>query len=295
MLPPDWFTDVTESLQTRLLEGTLPHAICLTSAPGWGLEHLAIEVAKLLLQSDKQLNADNVREFAHPDFRWTEPDGAEIKVDQIRQINQFSVQTSQMAARKVAVVWEAEKLNENAANALLKTLEEPPADTHIILVSENWGRVLPTIRSRCQRWSLTQDETLGRRWLEANGVNVDEMTFAIAGASPMPIYDYWSRNQSAGFDVTGWLQDAQRNTNSASLSKIDQLDPIYVLNIWYRRIKLHLSSEFIPGLDVSARQLHGFTDQLLSVRRQIETKNSARVSANLMIEGLLVEWRKIAG
>lgn len=75
-------------------------------------------------------------------------------------------------ARGVKVVWlpHAEQLTEQAANALLKTLEEPPEDTYFLLVCETPARLLPTLRSRCLYWPLpAPNEALGLRWLRQAG------------------------------------------------------------------------------------------------------------------------------
>ena len=62
------------------------------------------------------------------------PEGAEIKIDRIRALNAFAVQTPQIASRKVVAVLDAHLMNINASNTLLKTLEEPPSNTHILLL-----------------------------------------------------------------------------------------------------------------------------------------------------------------
>ena len=108
-------------------------------------------------------------DIAHPDFRWVVPDGAVIKIDQVRALNAFAVQTRQMANRKVAAVFDAHLLNVNAANTLLKTLEEPPPNTHIVLCTPYWSRLLPTIRSRCQYLQVSANTQQAQEWLRAQG------------------------------------------------------------------------------------------------------------------------------
>lgn len=72
-----------------------------------------------------------------------------IKVDQVRDLVSFVVQTAQLGGRKVVLVEPVEAMNINAANALLKSLEEPSGNTILLLVSHQSSRLLPTIRSRC--------------------------------------------------------------------------------------------------------------------------------------------------
>lgn len=87
----------------------------------------------------------------HPDYFVLEPEEAEkpIRVDQVRDLVGFVVQTAQLGGRKVVLLEPAEAMNVNAANALLKSLEEPSGDTVLLLISHQPSRLLPTIKSRC--------------------------------------------------------------------------------------------------------------------------------------------------
>ena len=89
----------------------------------------------------------------HPDNYILEPEEADkpIKVDQVRDLVSFVVQTAQMGGRKVILIEPVEAMNINAANALLKSLEEPSGNTVLLLVSHQPSRLLATIRSRCQQ------------------------------------------------------------------------------------------------------------------------------------------------
>ena len=140
-----WHQATIERLLALAHADQLPNAVVLTCPAGWGHDSLLSQAALQLLGVDGDRPVD---EFAHPDFRWIAPEGAMIKVDQVRRLNEFAVQTVQAGPRKIAAVLDAHLLNANAANALLKTLEEPPADTHLLLGTPFWGKLLPTIRSR---------------------------------------------------------------------------------------------------------------------------------------------------
>ena len=296
--------DILSDLRGRMQVDILPNAIAISGATGWGIEWLGARIAAMLLDLGESESIDllqQIRDLAHPDLRWIEPDGAELKIDQIRALNDFAVQTAQGAGRKVAVLCGAETLNENAANALLKTLEEPPADTHLLLLTYNWGRLLPTIRSRTQRWTVPSNHDAGIRWMKTCGIELDSLEFELLGAAPL---DIWQRqNQShtdpkedqvrSSFDITAWLVEAGRGPVSQSAKDAAEQDTAELLSLWYRRIKLHLSQHPLPELQVQARVLHAFCDELLSVRRQLLTRNSARSSANLLLEGLIIEWRRI--
>lgn len=84
----------------------------------------------------------------HPDFVYVKPEKGEIKIDQIRGVKDFVYLSPALSKRKVVFIEPAEAMNPYAQNSMLKVLEEPPQDTHFIMVSNNLEKVLPTIRSR---------------------------------------------------------------------------------------------------------------------------------------------------
>ncbi|HET9651347.1 MAG TPA: DNA polymerase III subunit delta' C-terminal domain-containing protein, partial [Usitatibacter sp.] len=109
-----------------------------------------------------------------------------IKIEQIRDVADFVALTTHRAGYRVLVIRPAETLHPAAANALLKTLEEPPPHTLIVLVSDRPSRLLPTIRSRCRVLALdkpARDAAL--QWLRAEGVEGAEAGLAAAGGAPL--------------------------------------------------------------------------------------------------------------
>jgi DNA polymerase-3 subunit delta' len=103
-----------------------------------------------------------------PDNFVLEPEEADkpIKVDQVRELVAFVVQTAQLGGRKVVLIEPVEAMNVNASNALLKSLEEPSGDTVLLLVSHQ-PSLLPTIKSRCQQVTCPQPSLAQSRpgWL----------------------------------------------------------------------------------------------------------------------------------
>ena len=125
---------------------------------------------------------------SHPDFRWLErlerPTGGlarNISVDQIRSLGDLLAVTPSMSPWRAIVIDAADDLEASAANALLKMLEEPPANTLFFLISHAPGRLLPTIRSRCRRleFSRLDDDAmtslLTRSYPEANGLEIKRL------------------------------------------------------------------------------------------------------------------------
>jgi DNA polymerase-3 subunit delta' len=143
-------------------KGLLAHAYLLVGASRAGKEALAFFLAKLFLCEHPYFGEDHPRPCGscagcikfehqtHPDLEILRPQGAMIKLNQIRDLQKalsFSPLDSQ---RRVCLILEAQKINLPAANALLKTLEEPPGGNHLILTATSTRTLLPTIVSRCQ-------------------------------------------------------------------------------------------------------------------------------------------------
>ena len=167
MIEPPWLLDALEDLHG--IRSRLPHALLIHGPPGWGEERVANALALDLMRLDPGRDA---RETAHPDLRWLQPEDGVIKVDSVRGIIEFLMQTPQSAGRKIAVIEGADRMNVNAANALLKSLEEPPPESFIALSTSAPERLLPTVRSRCQRLRVrpgSEDEV--GRWFDATGVD----------------------------------------------------------------------------------------------------------------------------
>lgn len=155
--------------------GRPPHAWLITGPPGIGKATLAYRMARYLLRhgatmegpADLSVPADDpvARQLgarAHPGLlvlkrglnpRTGKPQ-TELPVDEVRRLSGFFGMTSGAGGWRIAIVDPADDMNENAANALLKQLEEPPENAMLLLLSHRPGRLLPTIRSRCRRLDL---------------------------------------------------------------------------------------------------------------------------------------------
>jgi DNA polymerase III subunit delta' len=119
----------------------------------------------------------------HPDLHIIEPDGTAIKIAQIRELQQELVLRPYEAPRKACIIESAERFNQSSGNALLKTLEEPPGNALMILLTTNAEAMLPTIRSRCQRLRFASlgEETISR-FLVSEGATLETARLAAAQA-----------------------------------------------------------------------------------------------------------------
>lgn len=138
-------------------------------------------------------------------------DSTVIRIDQIRALIESIQSRPQIAQRKVVVLSPADSMNVNAANSLLKLLEEPPPDSHLILVADRPTRLPATIRSRCTRLDFhAPDPATARAWLELQGVPaaVVDVLLALAGGAPLAARDLGE----SGFlgERAGLLVDLER-------------------------------------------------------------------------------------
>src|SRR6266478_5205479 len=154
---------VAEQLQRSLERGRLAHAYLFAGPRGSGKEAMARTLAKALncLEKDHDScdrcdSCRRVDEGVHPDVYWVRPESKSrrIQVEQMREFMKAVNLRSSMGGVKVGIVVDADCLGEEASNAFLKTLEEPPAQTVIVLLTADPQRLLTTILSRCLRISF---------------------------------------------------------------------------------------------------------------------------------------------
>jgi DNA polymerase III subunit delta' len=220
-----WHKPAFESVLARRAQ--LPHALLLRGARGIGKLAFAEALAAALLCEKPGKDGSACRTCAscgwmgqgsHPDFRRLEPESlanreeaepatekkekasTQISVDQARSLANFINVTSHRGGNKVVLIHPAEALNANAANALLKGLEEPPPRTYFLLVAHRWSQLLPTIRSRCQDIALPPPSLdIARSWLKAQGLGDPELALAQSGNTPLLALEfdeaYWSQRK----------------------------------------------------------------------------------------------------
>ena len=158
--PLPWQAEAWSRINQQLEDNTLPHALLFVGLQHSGKARLALAMARLLLCKAPSggLNCGSCHACelsgsgTHGDLRWLQPEekSRSIKVDQVRDAVAFATRTASFGQRKVLVLAPADAMNTNAANALLKSLEEPSVDTFLLLVCDRLHSVPATIRSRCQ-------------------------------------------------------------------------------------------------------------------------------------------------
>lgn len=189
-----WQDEIWQRLQPALTGARMPHALMLTGAPGIGKLHLAKVLGAALLCRAPQTDGlpcgvctscSQMAGGAHPDFRelTPEPEKKTISVEQVRAFSRTRYLRPQIGQARVGLIHPVERLYPSAANALLKTLEEPPAGSHILLVTAQPSAVIATIRSRCQflRVPLPTPAAMAG-WLETQPESVSHAVSIARGA-----------------------------------------------------------------------------------------------------------------
>ena len=198
-----------------------------------------------------------ISQRSHPDFRLIEPENlaeqeeesgdkrkgsAQIGVDQVRSLTDLVNLSSHRGRAKVILIHPAEAMNASAANALLKSLEEPPAATYFLLVSHRWHLLPATIKSRCRDVLLPSPELdRARAWLVEQGTPQADLALAQAGGAPVSAArlepDYWQQRDAFMRAISTPDFDALRSAEQ--LRDLALSDLVRWLQQWSYDMALH--------------------------------------------------------
>jgi len=304
---PHWLSEQREHLFERIEHDQLPHALLFHGPPGTGRRLLALSVIGRVLGFDAAgLEAagsaavasgpliDPELAPAHPDFTVAQPppDKRVIQIEQIRQLIEVLHLTSHQSGYKVALINPAQALTRHAANSLLKTLEEPPGRTVIVLITDSLSRLPATIVSRCQRIRIgLPSAAQAQQWLQARDPAADwGSILAIAGGAPLTALHYHEEEipaRVARFERDMDALEAGQNSPTAVAKAWANADPEVCLNWLYRRI----SGEILDGCQGLAAQAGAKTGNR-DLQKGPEKLNMERAFADLTYIG---ELRRLQG
>lgn len=323
-----WHDDVWSKLTTNIEK--IPHGLLFSGQTGLGKFSLAKRFANLLLcdqpsaqeacgvcKSCKLNDSGN-----HPDFLYIAPEDSKkvITVDQTRELSRQLQFKSHIAKRKVSIIHPAESMNKNAANSLLKILEEPPQNNVIILVTNRFSFLSMTIKSRCIKFNIPlPDEEIATSWLHSrefqkssDAENIQSL-LKVSGGAPLLALEFIKR----GFHETRLqlLEDvmgvAQQSQNFSTCAKKWKETGSELCLMWFQGflsdlVKISMTggagpaSRFcalknqelntdlqLPKKALNLRQLFGFIDVVSESRKLLD----APMDEQLLLEDILIRWQ----
>jgi len=302
--------------------GRLPHALLLGGPAGLGKVAFARRLSDALVCASPNDDGDacgacaacrQTQAGSHPDQYWLAPEepGRAIRIDAIRTLTAKSVLAAQEGGYRVFVIDPAEQMNRAAANALLKTLEEPVSRSILVLVSSHPDRLPATIRSRCQmlKFALPARAEV-KAWLRGRtaGCDLDEL-LAISGGAPLRALTALEQ---------GWVGEGQQIGADLATLKHRRANPLQIVEEWEKRpltlvfdslkrcvtdlVKLASGLEraeiYHPGMradlqrlgqGIDLRMLFRFNDELV----QLDRDSSRNLNAQMMLEHIANRWLQI--
>ena len=330
----------------------LPHALLISGVRGLGKQDFARAFAASQLCEKPEANGEACgkcpachwfEQDNHPDFRMltkevlmkemskeksvkagmtVPPDkdeeksnrkGQEIIIDRVRELDEFLAVGSHRQKSRIILIHPAESLNEAAANAILKVLEEPPANTLFLLVSNEPMRLLPTLRSRCQNLAVPlPDAQQAAAYLEASGLSEAATWLALAGGAPGLALQLAAKTADWVAPLTDALQRGDRLEVIATAANLEKAlkavkgeNPLPQLVDWAQKwlVDLNLAVQHLPirfylaqraKIEALAKKsqpvkLTRFYRQLLQLRRESEHPLNLR----LFLEQFFFHYRAL--
>ena len=302
-----WHKEFAKSWSDRIKQDRLPHAVLLTGPVGVGKRAAAAWIAAQRLRPDPLGSALPVYPFAvieHPDMRWISipEDKKTIGIDQIRELVAELNLTSYKGLGKVAVIEPANEMTVNAANSLLKTLEEPPGDTLLVLIADRVGKLPATIFSRCQRIDLAVPaESIALPWLDRQqpGAAWIDALRTSGGAPLAAIAALEDLETSASMGRDLQILGSGRGSAVEIAGRWAKLEPGFVLNWLSQQVKLAVLAtvagrEMANGLTIDDSVLRRMDRRnlfcYLDIINRLRGQPGGSYNVQLTFEGLLIDW-----
>lgn len=317
--PLPWQQELWTGWLRQLKAGRLPHAVLISGIAGLGKGHLADVFAQAVLCTAKPENrpcgqcksCQLLKAGSHPDLRRVEPEeaGKAIKIAQVRELVDSLGGTAQQGGWKCVIIRPADAMNSHAANALLKSLEEPPGDTLMILVTSSPSQLMATLRSRCRQIQVLPPSREGAlAWLEPRVGDRASELLAYAHGAPCAALAASEKDSLTGrreiFDFLlglaggqgGTVETAKAMQNFAGMEAVDQL--LDLIGQLARGRLTGLTAEPLPEqwlivLDrIDPQLLFRYRDKLIQAKGLL--LSGANPNKQLLWEELMFDWQALA-
>jgi len=322
-----WQTLQWQQLTRQRQQDRLAHALLFQGPAGTGKKHFAHELANAMLcrqAADSGMACGHcescmlIKAGTHADFRLLKPTPPatstsknpvlSIKIDALRDMYRALSETSQFGGYRIAVIEDADRMPVQAANSLLKTLEEPGRDTLLLLVSSHPHHLPVTIRSRCQVIRFQVPEAaIAIEWLAESGVNDVNTALKIAHGAPLLARDFVEHHAEERELLVKALNASARGESSIPYAqKLAQMPREYLLT-WLLDWVSDLGRLLTCGSDadlvnedqrkaLEARAMSADTGKVFGLHDQINALIKAEgIALNLQLlwENLLISWENI--
>ncbi len=309
-----WLKNNIEQFTSLVTEQRVPHAILLSAKEGMGKVDLAKEMAQLAMCENITENGacfqcgacELLKAGNHTDLTLIKAENAVIKVSQIRKLTSDVVLTSSKNQHKVIIIEEAEKMNASSANALLKTLEEPPQKVLIILTTNEIGRLLPTIKSRCVKINVPPpSHDIASKWLAKQFESkIEDINFALFISDNSPLVAYSILQNNTLDEVKNMVKDLlalqQQSVELLEVSKKwysnnwhHHLNYISVILLNNLALKQGLKSTIDNCFTMNVPE-HGLLLFVKSIYR-FSKRLELPLKVELQLEKLLLTWKNMCG
>lgn len=314
MTLPIWLHAANERLMQAYRAERLPHAMLIIGRVGDGLHSFGQQLSHQLLCTAEGVRpcgqcraCQLVQAGSHPDQRLIEPDGKSltIKVDVIREIAHFMHETAQQGGNKVIRLTRADRMNHNAANALLKMLEEPTPNTFLLLETESLSRLLPTVRSRCRLLRLDRPtaEQANQYLAQAGVTDRIEDRLALTAGAPLAAAELPAESLNVWAErVERFRQERGFSALAAYIAEQDSQELLTQLMVWvdaavHRQLATgtHSSPLDAPLVEplsaIPTASLFAFRDVIVTLKEGLA--GQANLNAQLWSEQLAARWLEL--
>ncbi len=317
-----WQQQNWQHLHDYISQKRIPQALLISGKKGVGKQQLAEQFAFTLLCTERQTSGLAcghchscllLKAQTHPDFIFVAPEeiGKVISIGQIRKlITQLSLKP-QYNAYRVVIINPAEQMNNAAANAFLKGLEEPGERTVILLVTDKPGKLTATIRSRCQKLLVTTPEkSVVFSWFKQQNINEHhELLFSLAQGAPLLAKQYAHDNtlQTRADCLKAWLSVAKQQSDPVLVAetwhKLPDTSLLFWMTSWLIDIikcayQAKTENSYNPdayqtlkelALKLDLKNVYNLYDLLLVSRQRIDTQ----INKQTLFEEILIQWADI--